>query len=268
MCGGIQSGCVASNCSGQPDFTPCQLATTPDLWYDICVDGVCVSPGTCGNAACNPPGPSFAQADVTPGWLYPDTDQRVCDDASGPIATCPGGVPTDNSACASGGLGGVAFCGQDAQYGWDTYHPQSDRFTVTAGAEPVVTDNVTGLMWQGCAAALGGNACDTGFMGVFLFGQALQYCNNLNWGGYGDWRLPDYYELLSIVDFGRTVPAIDPSAFPSTPTTWFWTSSLIAGSVGYAWLVEFSSGHTCTCGGYGVGALNNVNYARCVRPGP
>jgi hypothetical protein len=47
-----------ASCAGQPDMTLCNVVTTPDRWYDICVGGQCVSPG-CGDASCNPPAPHF-----------------------------------------------------------------------------------------------------------------------------------------------------------------------------------------------------------------
>ncbi|MDD5309316.1 MAG: hypothetical protein PHU25_18530 [Deltaproteobacteria bacterium] len=51
--------CVAPDCVGRLDFTPCKLVTDPDRSYDICSGGTCVSPGCCGDAGCNPPGPHF-----------------------------------------------------------------------------------------------------------------------------------------------------------------------------------------------------------------
>jgi hypothetical protein len=48
-----------ASCVGQPDMTLCNVVTTPDRWYDICVGGTCVSPG-CGDATCNAPAPHFS----------------------------------------------------------------------------------------------------------------------------------------------------------------------------------------------------------------
>jgi len=48
-------------------------------------------------------------------------------------------------------------------------------------------------------------------------------------------------ELRTIVDQTVYGPAINQTAFPSTPT-WFWTSSPYAGSSGNAWYVNFSNG--------------------------
>jgi hypothetical protein len=47
-----------ASCTGQPDMKLCRVVTDPDRDYDICVGGVCVSPG-CGDTSCNAPAPHF-----------------------------------------------------------------------------------------------------------------------------------------------------------------------------------------------------------------
>jgi hypothetical protein len=62
------------DCSEQPDFILCENdQTTPDLWYDICLDGQCISPGSCApdDTACNVSGPHFR--------LPPDRDHDALD---------------------------------------------------------------------------------------------------------------------------------------------------------------------------------------------
>lgn len=68
--------------------------------------------------------------------------------------------------------------------------------------------------------------------------EALSYCNDLELGGFTDWKLPDAHQLQSIVDYSRSpdatgTPAIDP-LFESTQITneagaadwgWYWTST-------------------------------------------
>jgi hypothetical protein len=134
------------------------------------------------------------------------------------------------------------FCGQDAQYGWDTAHEPGERFTrdLTSPGEPVVTDEVTGLIWQGCAAGLTGDGCDTGTPAPHDWSSALAWCDDLSWAGHDDWRLPDDHELSSLIDFGKTAaPFLDEGAFPATPTARFWTSPTRAGLSSYAWSVDF-----------------------------
>jgi len=58
--------------------------------------------------------------------------------------------------------------------------------------------------------------------------------------------LPTVKELSSIVDFTVAGPAINQTAFPSTPADRFWTSSPYAGSSGYAWDVFFYDGFSST----------------------
>ena len=238
-----ESGC-SEDCTGLPDFTPCVVITDPDRSYDICIDRTCRSPG-CGDASCNPPGPHFP---------LPDTNQRACYDDAGEIACS--GTPGDPS-CAT-----TEWCGQDAQYGWDTSHEATERFTVTGTDEPVVTDNVTGLAWQGCPAGQSGSDCSGGSASTVNWANALSYCDGLTWADHDDWHLPDRYEFQSIVDYGRTNPSIDTSAFPGTlGTAYFWSSSSYAGSPSSAWYVDFYNGYVLH---YDKG---NVYAVRCVRSG-
>jgi len=78
-----------------------------------------------------------------------------------------------------------------------------------------VTDSTTGLMWQQATPD-----------GDKSFKQALNYCKNLNLGGHEDWRLPSFYELLSLVDFASQKPSINKIYFPDTPLTSYWSSTI------------------------------------------
>ncbi|HUU04006.1 MAG TPA: MopE-related protein [Myxococcota bacterium] len=178
----------------EQDYILCQYVSSPDYWYDVCLDGVCISPGACGDASCNV---RYAHFVVPPASGHSD-------------------------------------------------------FTSTepVSGQPVVTDNVTGLVWQGSDS------------GTHTWQDAIDYCDGLDWGGYTDWYLPDEYELQSIVDYGRTNPSIDPVAFPGTPSNWFWTSSSYVFASSYACSVYFSSGSV------DVDVKDNNYNVRCVRRGP
>jgi hypothetical protein len=197
------------SCGGKPDFTPCAVTTTPDRKYDICVGGACVSPG-CGDETCNPPGPHFVLA---------DSGQRTCA-GNAQAMTCP--------------AEGAAYFGQDAQYGWDSKHAAKERFSRTSAEQPVVSDTVTGLNWQGCAAGLGGNDCATGTVTLQSWQDALAYCDGLSWGGYQDWHLPDIFELDTLSDADAT---LDATAFPAAVQSGksYWSSSTVAGHATLAW---------------------------------
>jgi hypothetical protein len=193
------SGC---NWFIKPDHTPCRLATEPDLSYDICVAGACRSPGTCGSARCNSPGPHYR--------LPPATGHAA--------------------------------------------------LTRTGDREPVVTDGITGLVWQGCPAGRSGRDCSAGRLLELVQAEALAWCDGLTWAGRGDWRLPAPDELLSVIDYGRFAPAVDPSLFPAT-SDFFWSSSLYAAGTTIAWVVHFASGHQSYSG-------RDQRYRfRCIRGG-
>lgn len=186
----------------RPDHTPCRLRTEPDFSHDICVAGACRSPGTCGSARCNSPGPHYR--------LPPAVGR--------------------------------------------------DALVRTGTREPIVTDGITGLVWQGCPAGRSGADCSAGLSLEASYEEALALCDELIWAGRDDWRLPSSDELLSIVDYGRVAPAVDPSVFPAT-SDYFWSSSLYAAGAQVGWVVHFAAGHQSYSEG---GQRHGV---RCVRGG-
>jgi hypothetical protein len=95
---------------------------------------------------------------------------------------------------------------------------------------------------------------------AFAWADAVNYCESLVLGGFDDWRLPSVRELRSLVDLRAYGPAIDVTAFPSTPSVGFWTSTLSASSPSdTAWMLEFSLGATAGS------AKSTMNRLRCVR---
>ena len=121
----------------------------------------------------------------------------------------------------------------------------------------VVYDLRTKLSWQREVPASYSPTCASG-IGCTLE-EAVRYCRDLTAGGTTGWRLPTRAELLSIVDRTEFDPAIDRQAFPSTPSTSFWSSSPQAGSQGAVWCVDFYYGES-RCDGAGV-----TSRVRCVR---
>ena len=239
-----------TDCTGQPDFTLCEVDTSPnDYYYDICVQGTCTSPG-CDQQYCNAPGPHFILA---------DTNVRVCFNNTGTVAGCPGDA--GQVGCIT-----VPFCGQDAQYGWDAAYPETSRFNrhEEVTDQPIVVDLVTGLVWQGCSDNRSGTDCQAGMPEGRSWRLSLEYCDGLDWGGFTDWHLPDEYELLSIVDYDATTTgrAIDPDAFPETSPEHFWTSSTAHGDQAYAVALEFGAGSM------EASHKNGEYHFLCVRNGP
>jgi hypothetical protein len=125
------------------------------------------------------------------------------------------------------------------------------RYTASGGA---VVDGATHLTWQQVVETGGG---DDG-AGRSTWVNAKSYCKSLG-GGY---RLPTVKELLTIVDFSKSNPAIDTSvgAFPNTPSEPFWTATPLIGSPPTnAWFVSFEDGYA------GNVDFTQPNRVRCVR---
>jgi formylglycine-generating enzyme required for sulfatase activity len=92
--------------------------------------------------------------------------------------------------------------------------------------------------------------------------DAHTYCADLGVAGYRDWRLPSVLELVSIADVSRANPAIDPTAFPDTPSLPFWSSETDASNSGLGWYVYFLNG-----GAYNGNDVVDPQRVRCVRGG-
>jgi hypothetical protein len=118
----------------------------------------------------------------------------------------------------------------------------------TVNGDGTVHDNVTGLTWQRTLTTT-----------TFSWADAKTYCTNLSDNG-GGWRLPSIIELVSIVDYNLSNPAIDPTAFPGTPNSVFWSSSeKMTGVTGSAWYVVFDRGQSTQ------NPVGNLSRVRCVR---
>jgi hypothetical protein len=136
------------------------------------------------------------------------------------------------------------------------------RYAVSPG-EQEVTDVRTGLIWRRCAEGMTvtGGSCG-GSAGTFTHEAALRHAAAQASSTGLAWRLPNVKELSSITDRSRTLPAIDPTAFPATPSNWFWSSSPYVNDANNAWYVNFNYG-----GPYYLGGRNLNGHVRLVRAG-
>jgi hypothetical protein len=174
-----------------------------------------------------------------------------------------GAAGTSGSAGVTGTGGASAACGAPATefiYArWPMPNPASSGLpnpaSYTDNGDGTVTDNVTKLVWQKAVTSTQAYAwCD-----------AIAYCANLTLAGR-TWRLPTRIELLSLVDFTRTSPALDTVAFPNLPggkyhwTASPWVVSQLSTKPQDSWMVNFASG------GLTSNAVDRtaVEYARCI----
>jgi len=116
-------------------------------------------------------------------------------------------------------------------------------------SDGTVSDYETGLIWQ------------QGEGGQKTWESALTYCEGLTLASKTDWRLPNFKELQSIVDYAKYNPAIDKTYFPGVVSSSYWSSTTRASLTSFAWHVYFGFGY--------VSYHNRTNnyYVRCVRGG-
>jgi hypothetical protein len=130
---------------------------------------------------------------------------------------------------ASGGVINLPKTGQETSY------ISGDDGDINAGAswpdprfvdkdDGTIRDSLTGLIWMKDPHNLYGNT------GPMNWEEALILCNDLNFAGYTDWRLPSRNELLSINNYNRS------SVLPTSSDgfyglqTLYWCSSTAPGS--------------------------------------
>jgi hypothetical protein len=147
----------------------------------------------------------------------------------------------------------------------------------TDHGDGTVTDNLTGLMWQknaNCIAAYypGFDNDNVPGDGKVTWAHALDFVAGINagtyplgGGGYHDWRLPNVRELQSLIDYGRSYPAL-PEGHPFTGVPWgdyHWSSTTFAPDENLAF--------DAAIGGNGiadpVNKFNEFDYVWCVRGG-
>lgn len=160
--------------------------------------------------------------------------------ASGPEPPCSSGSrvrPTGQAKCYDD-EGNEVSCTESDCLGQDGFYQQScpSKERYIDNQDGTVTDTWTGLMW------LKENGNDGNRIQGWC--NALAYCENLEFAGYSDWRLPNIRELISIVDYGRGRPALDPVFTVSNPTgtSLHWSSTSAAIGTYIARIVTFGNG--------------------------
>ena len=118
------------------------------------------------------------------------------------------------------------FYGQDAQYAAKGKCIPVTLSVETISDQNVVIDHNTGLEWQQEISS-----------GNYSWEEAVNYCNNLNYGGHDSgWRLPTPQELLTIY-----VALDDPNYFTEISHMSLWSSKTSVSDPEYAWILGENS---------------------------
>ena len=136
-------------------------------------------------------------------FVWTEAAEIFYDPAYGRIIVVPeeeGPVPDE--------MTGLLICVSGEKYG--EVHSE-DYETLSVGNEYVIHDKSTGLFWQ--KDSVSGKS----------WRKALEYCENLDYAGYTDWRLPDKNELITLLDYSKTDEIL--SSFPGIQTEQLWSST-------------------------------------------
>lgn len=119
----------------------------------------------------------------------------------------------------------------------------SPRFT--DNGDGTVTDNLTDLIWLKNAGCFMPGDWATAISNANTLASATDNCGLTDGSVAGDWRLPNRFELESLLDLGEYEPAL-PSGHPFTnvePAVYYWTSSTVADTIDTsAWEVYLDDG--------------------------
>jgi hypothetical protein len=105
--------------------------------------------------------------------------------------------------------------------------------------EQTVYDRKTALTWQKAEA------------GKMTWDAAISYCENLEWAGFDDWRLPSATELKSSYRVQTN--------FPQLEQDFYWSASIAADDKHYAWGLTVADGSLFT------DWIKNRYFVRCTR---
>ena len=113
----------------------------------------------------------------------------------------------------------------------------------TDNLDGTVTDNLTGLIWLKDANCLGARTWQQALMDCQLLAHGQ--CDLADGSSLEDWRLPNRFELESLLSLKYTAPAI-PSGHPFTNviSAVYWSSTTTAIADDLAWGVNFNNGST------------------------
>jgi hypothetical protein len=166
-----------------------------------------------------------------------ETGQTTCYDVTGEVVSCSG-------------------TGQDGDLLSGAASP-TPRFTDNDNSS--VTDHRTGLIWLKNANCAGTRDWETALTDITQLNTDGTMngndCGDVSNGGshQTDWRMPQRFELESLLNLEYSGPALSDTAgtgqytagdpFANVQSDYYWTSTTKAGSSASAWMVYFSNGY-------------------------
>ena len=131
----------------------------------------------------------------------------------------------------------------DIQAGWTFgYHWQA-LVAFAIGGNNVVIDRSTGLLWVQDPI----NDIGAPFNATMNWANAVGACAGLTYAGFSDWRLPNIFEISSIIRYGWPGVSLGPpfvlqARFPNTQIgDPYWSSTTREDLTSQAWELDFNT---------------------------
>lgn len=177
------------------------------------------------------------------------TGQTTCYDAAGDAISCAG-------------------TGQDGETQLGTVRAFTDN------GDGTITDGGTGLMWEKLSDDDSIHDRDAVYSWSDAIAVKIAALNAATFAGHDDWRLPNRFELETLLDLGTSLPATyaeftagciagcSVDACSCTQSSPYWTSTSYDFDLTTAWYVGFGGG------GVSAQAKDVLGYVRAVRTTP
>lgn len=171
------------------------------------------------------------------GFMFPDGTIQL-------TAVGPGVAPieqTGQQSCfnAAGSEIACAGTGQDGDHRAGVAWPEP---RLVDNGDGTVTDHLTGLVWLQLTDCFGLETWEQALASAAALSSGV--CGLLDGSQAGDWRLPNFKELVSLVDYGQRQPVL-PEGHPFaglSGTDLYWSSSFVAREPQRVWAHDFRSG--------------------------
>ena len=148
---------------------------------------------------------------------------------------------------------GKDFYGQDAQYAAKGKCKQQSLVLKTVSDETIVIDKNTELQWQ-----------QTISKKAYNWNDAFAYCENLEYAGFSDWRMPAPQEIMTIVLYSGSSTSINTGYFPDIPVSgsgnYLWTSAFYKNDPERVWIFHPNKGFI-----YYLATKSSIYNVMCVR---
>jgi len=266
------SECVKNPCTPEscniPGSTGACLPETESVYECGCAEGYSWNGSKCVNPCDSDPCSKIANSD------------KVCTPVNADIyyCGCLEGFSWNNGGCrevsTSSTLGNICtgqqscysledaivcpaegkdFYGQDAQYAAKGKCKKQNLSVKTVSGQKIVADSNTGLEWQ-----------QTISKKAYTWNDAFAYCENLEYAGFSDWRMPAPQEIMTIVLYYGAGTSINTEYFPDIPVSgsgnYLWTSAFYKNDPERVWIFHPNKSFI-----YYLASRSSIHNVMCVR---